>query len=130
MNNADKSLRICIDFRLLHSKTKLHRTKPLEVQEILQTFHGVKYFARIDLTQGFYKLPFSEASKPFTIFPFENHLYEFETMPFGLSNGTQAFTAAMNTVLGDSVHDFCMCHVDDILIFSTHFSEHLQHIAQ
>jgi len=66
VSKADKSLRICIDFRLLNSKTKFQQTRPLEVQEILQRFHGVKYFAQIDLTQGFLQIPLTKASKQFT----------------------------------------------------------------
>lgn len=63
---------------------------------------------------------------PFTAF--ENNSYEFEVFPFGLSNGTQTFTVAMNRVLGNEVQDYSMCYVDDNLIFSRPLTEYLQHI--
>ena len=48
-------------------------------------------------------------------------------MPFGLSNAPAVFQELMSVVLNDC-HAFAIAYLDDILIFSTSFEEHLIHL--
>ncbi|KAI2667850.1 Transposon Tf2-9 polyprotein [Labeo rohita] len=51
-------------------------------------------------------------------------------MPFGLSNSPGVFQALVNDVLRDMVDRFIYVYLDDILIFSSSFQEHVQHVRQ
>ena len=55
-------------------------------------------------------------------------LFEFNKMPFGLSNAPAIFQELMNTVLQGLQHQFVLCYLDDIIIYSQTFEDHLQHI--
>ena len=48
-------------------------------------------------------------------------------MPFGLSGSPGVFQNCMNAVLGDVCH-FVLAFVDDIIVFSETFQDHIKHL--
>ena len=55
-------------------------------------------------------------------------LFEYTIMPFGLCNTPATFQRIMNHLLWDSLDEFVLVFLDDILIYSRTKEEHLQHI--
>ena len=51
-------------------------------------------------------------------------------MPFGLCNAPATFQRAMQTVLAGLEWRDCFVYIDDILIVSRTFEEHLRHLEQ
>ena len=49
-------------------------------------------------------------------------------MPYGLNNACQSFQALMNQVLRGLTWKYCLVYVDDVIIWSTDFESHLQHL--
>lgn len=56
--------------------------------------------------------------------------YEYRVMPFGLTNAPAVFQALINDVLRDMLNQFVFVHLDDILIFSSSLSEHLEPVRK
>ena len=65
-----------------------------------------------------------------TAFTTHQGLFEFVRMPFGLRNAPAIFQRAMQTVLSGLEWQNCFVYIDDILIASRTFEEHLQHLAE
>ncbi|VDI57292.1 Hypothetical predicted protein [Mytilus galloprovincialis] len=59
-----------------------------------------------------------------------NGVYEWLRLPFGLRNSPVSFQMIMTQVLRGLNWKFVLVYVDDILIFSKTFEEHLRHLEQ
>ena len=49
-------------------------------------------------------------------------------MPFGLTNAPVSFQKLINDTLREYLNTFVLAYLDDILIFSTDYKQHIQHI--
>ena len=56
-------------------------------------------------------------------------LYEFKVLPFGLCNTLSTFQRMMESVLRDLNWKVCVIYLDDIIVFSKTFEEHLEHLS-
>lgn len=77
---------------------------------------GSEFFSQIDLNMGYYQIPVKEEEKYKTAFVLLFGQYEFQRMPFGLSNAPREFQRIMTDIFFDL--KFVKVFVDDILIFS------------
>ena len=57
-------------------------------------------------------------------------LYEFKVMPFELKNAPATFQRLMNRILQPIIEKFYAIYLNDIIIYSTTFLDHLDHTKQ
>ena len=124
----DGTLRFCVDYRRLNSITRKDVYPLPRIDDILDTLGGAQYFSSLDLASGYWQVPIDPASIPKTAFTTHHGLYEFVRMPFGLCNAPATFQRLMRTVLAGL--DWCSAYLDDILIVSTTFEEHLERLQE
>lgn len=124
----DGSFRLCMDFRKLNAVVKPYVYPLPRIDDIFDTLEGARYFTAIDLAKGFWQIPLDEESKQKASFTTIYGQYQYRRLPFGLTSAPSAFQKMMNTVLAGLNWIQCMVYLDDILIFSSDFDQHLSTI--
>ena len=121
-------LRFAVDYRGLNAKT-VPDSYPLPViSDALDSLSGAKFFSTLDLTQGFWQIPLSQDSIPKTAFNVPQGHYEFVRLPFGLINAPATFQRAMQSCLSGLNWEIALCFLDDIIVFSNSFDQHLERL--
>ena len=129
VRKKDGSLRFCIDFRKLNSRTVRDAYTLPPIDDTIDTLIGSKYFLKLDLRSGYWQVEVKEEDKYKTAFTVGNiGFFECNRMAFGLTNAPATFQRLMERCMGELNLKECLIFLDDILIFSETFEEHLERI--
>ena len=97
-----------------------------EQEELFNQLYKAKYFTLVDLTKGYWQIPISEESKPFTAFRVLGNHYMFHYLPFGLSGAPNHFNKIVMSMLKGL--DNVLFYFDDICIFSESWDAHIKSV--
>ena len=89
---------------------------------------GSQWFTVLDQGKAYHQGNVSESSKPVTAFETPWGLCEWNRIPFGLTGAPGRFQKYMNEILNDNRDRFCIPYLDDIIIYSSTFEGHLDHL--
>lgn len=98
VRKKDGSPRICIDYRRLNAKTVKDRFPIPLIDTILDNLQEAKVYTTLDLKNGYFHVPVAESSKKYTAFVTAEGQYEFNFVPFGLSNAPAVFVRFVHIV--------------------------------
>ena len=99
------------------------------IDEELVSFRGKRFFTTLDLTSGYWQFLVDEKARQYTAFNTHQGSFEFKRMPFGLCNAGATFQRQMQQLLEEYI-EFARNYIDDIIISSRTFAEHLVHIEK
>jgi hypothetical protein len=122
-----KKERPCYDYRKLNAVTIKDSYSLPSIRDIFDYMNNCVIFSKMDCKSGYHQIPLHENSKHKTAFYFNNQLYEWNVMPFGLVNAPAEFQRALDKALGH-YSQFCLVYIDDIIVFSKSLEEHIQHL--
>ena len=122
--------RFCVNYKPLNDITKKDNYPLPRIDELLDSLHEAQWFTTLDLASGYWQIKVKPEDQEKTAFITKFGTYEFKVMPFGLCNAPATFQRTMDTVLRGIKEKFVLVYLDDVIIYSKTFSEHLQHIIE
>ena len=130
VKKRDGSLRLCVDFQGLNKITQKDRYPLPLITDLLDAPRKARIYTKIDLWHSYHLVRIAEGDEWKTTFRTRWGSFEWNVMPFGLSNAPAAFQRFMNNVFGDLLDVCAVVYLNDILIYSDNLAEHQQHVRE
>ena len=126
--NSD-AIRVVVYYKKVNRMVEGDCNTMHRIEDLIDCIGKAKYLTKLDLSKGFHQITLAEESKPITSFstPF-GMTYQYRVLPFGLKNFPACFCTMINNKLGN-LSDICGVYLDDTVIYSNTWEEHLTHIA-
>lgn len=102
---------------------------PPGTEELLQQFHNCRFLTSIDLVSFYWQIPLETNSRKYTAFLYNVRSYVYNALPFGLKTAVASFSRCMDLVLGTETRAYTHNYIDDLLIASASFEEHVSHLS-
>lgn len=134
VGKPDGSVRLCLDARRINRVIEPMRDSSPPLDELLSRFGKKKIFSSLDFTAGYWQVPLHTDVRKYTGFVYDGRTYQFCVVPFGLNISNTAFGLALEAVLNvsvegnDDISKDLHVYVDDLLVSSTSFEEHLSRL--
>jgi len=88
------------------------------MQKLQDRILRAQWFSKLDLENGFNLIRIREGDEWKTVFRTHYGLYEFQVMPFGLSNAPSTFQDMINHMFWDMLDVGLLAYMDDFLIYA------------
>nr|GFC86273.1 putative reverse transcriptase domain-containing protein [Tanacetum cinerariifolium] len=98
VKKKDGSFRMCIDYRELNKLTIKNKYHLPRIDDLFDQLQGLSVYSKIDIRSGYHQLHTREEDIPITAFKTRYGHYEFQVMPFRLTNAPTVFMDLMNRV--------------------------------
>jgi hypothetical protein len=125
--------RFCVDYRELNNCLSGLGWRIPNIKQLLQRLgtKRAKYFAVVDLTQGYYQIALAKSSRQFASFITPGGLYEPNRVWMGLKTAGSYFQQQIaHTVLLDCIYKCCEVYIDDVIIFGETEEEFLANLRK
>jgi len=117
--------RVVQDYRALN-RCIMDDAYPLPlVEEKLASIGKCKYFTSLDLVSAFWQVELDKGSRHLTAFRCPAGLFHYTRMPMGLKSASGVFCRYLDRILGSLRFEQVLSYLDDILIASPTFEQHL-----
>ncbi|CAM4841068.1 unnamed protein product [Rotaria magnacalcarata] len=124
----DKTMRFCIDYRRLNAITIKDAFPLPRIDEIFDQLSDAIYYTKFDFKSGYFQVPLSKEDRPRTAFSTRDNHYQFTVLPQGITNGPATFQRVISHILGPARWQYALAYIDDIIIYSKTFKEHVSHL--
>nr|GEU91350.1 putative reverse transcriptase domain-containing protein [Tanacetum cinerariifolium] len=128
VKKKDGSFRMYIDYRELNKLTIKNRYPLPRIDDLFDQLQGLSVYSKIDLRLGYHQLRVRDEDIPKTAFRTRYGHYEFQVMPFVLTNAPAVFMDLMDRVCKPYLDKFVIVFIDDILIYSRNEEEYANHL--
>ena len=123
----DGSLRMCMDYRRLNSVSREDAYPMPRIDDLIDKLGNAKFITTVDLNRGYWQMPVAAKDKHKTAFTTPFGLFQFRVMPFGLNGPPASFQRMMDLVI-DGMQDFTAAYLDDLVVYSDSWEDHLKHL--
>ena len=129
--DSKKKYRMVIDYRYLNSQT-VPSSLPIPRMDVTidEVGHAKpKYFSCLDLASGFFQVGLSKECQHLTTFTTPDYKsYKLTRLSMGLQQSPSLFQELMMQVFAEYLGKFVLVYIDDIIVYSNSFDEHVEHL--
>ena len=123
----DGTMRLCTDYRKVNTLTVPDPFPLPRIEDLVDRVGRAKFLSKIDMTRGYWQVPLDDTSVPVSAFVTPTGHFQWKFMPFGLRNAPATFSRLVDKLLKGLEH-FSGAYLDDVIIFSDTWEEHLSHL--
>lgn len=129
--DENRRSRLCIDFRDLN-KIVVPQSQPFPlIEDLMVKTRNCKLFSTLDINSAFWSIPLRISDRHKTAFITQEGHFQWTCLPFGLKTSPAIFQRILSNIIRKyKLTDFAVNYIDDILLFSKTFSEHITHLTQ
>ncbi len=114
----DGSLRLFVDDRSLNNLTIKNRYPLLLVGESLDWLGWARRFTQLNLTNAYHRMRIREGHEWKTVFRTHYDHFEYQLIPFRLTNTPATFQGYINKILAEKLDVFIMVYLNEIFIYT------------
>ncbi len=129
VTKKDGTNRFCVDLRRVNDVTVDDKYPLPTTSEIFDQLHGSTIFSTLDMRSGYWQFRLDKSSMKKMAFTCHVGLFEFKVLPFGAKTAPALFQRQMNNVLTGYLGRFCMCYLDDLIVYSKSQKDHMRHLS-
>src|SRR6202044_3656936 len=124
IKKKDGGLRLCVDFRGLNKLTKKDCYPLPLITDLLDSPGRAQIYTKIDLQHAYHLVRIAKGDEWKTAFRTRYGLFEWQAMPFGLTNSPAVFQRFMNDIFANMLNVCVIVYLNDILIYSDNIELH------
>ncbi len=122
----DGTWRFAIDYRRVNAVTDMDPAAIPNAKLTLHTLGGNRWFTCCDLLSSFWQQPLHPDDRHYTAFSLPGlGQLQWTVVPMGLKNSPQVQQRTMERILRGLDADHTMCYIDDVVVATRTFQEHL-----
>ena len=128
IKKKNDELKLCVDYRELNAISIKNKYFISLVINILNRLKRTKIFTKLDIREVYnlIRIKFEDEWK--TAFKTRYENFEYRVLSFELTSGFATFQFYIDRALTNCFDKFCICYLNDILIYSNNVREHNDHV--
>lgn len=129
---SDGTYRFILNLKSLNKFIQPQHFKMEDIRTAMKLIQKNCYMGTIDMKEAYYSVPIDKSYRKYLRFKFQNHTYEFQCLPFGLSLAPFVFTKLLKPIVSylRSRGFLLVIYLDDILCIGYSYEDCLNCISE
>lgn len=128
--NENHKKRMVVDYSQTINKFTYLDAYPLpNIEGLVRAVSKFDVFSTFDLQSAYHQFPIRDDEKQFTAFEADGNLYQFNRIPFGVTNGVACFQRVLDTIIRQENLEGVFAYLDDITICGKNQEEHDKNLS-